>query len=107
MNIERELAVPQKHPCYEDHFPGSPIVPGAVLVAWLFSMIKDEFRDVRPKQVKSIKFVSAALPGDQCKVKLELDTQREKIKVQLTRDETLVLKGEMLVSMAKTGEPGL
>lgn len=93
--VEKEMRIPSEHPCYSDHFPGSPIVPGAVLISWLFEMIDTDYTDVVVGQIKSIKFISAVLPGDLCTVKLYRDDEKKKIKIQVNRSEDLILKGDV------------
>ena len=34
-NPEFTLLIPAEHPCYAGHFPGDPLVPGALLAQWV------------------------------------------------------------------------
>ena len=59
MNIP--FSVPDEHPVYAGHFPGRPIVPGAMLIAWITNALRDE--GVQIAAVRSCKFLLPVLPG--------------------------------------------
>ena len=61
------LVVPLEHPCFPDHFPGSPIVPGALLLKWIVALLAQNY-DVEISFIKQIKFLSAVLPGDELSI---------------------------------------
>ena len=53
------------HPAAQGHFPGNPIIPGALLLSAALSAI-EEALGVRlfPYQIKAAKFFSPTRPGD-------------------------------------------
>lgn len=62
--IETRLGVPRDHPAFEGHFPGHPILPGAVLLAEALATI--EAASGRPPHewtIASAKFLSPVAPG--------------------------------------------
>lgn len=62
---ETPLAVDARHPAFEGHFPGRPILPGVVLLAEAMAVL--ESLAARPPEgwtLASVKFPSSALPGE-------------------------------------------
>lgn len=56
------LPVPADHPAYEGHFPGAPVLPGAVLLDAVLAAL--EGGAPRPWQVSAVKFSGAVRPGE-------------------------------------------
>ena len=62
---ETPLAVGARHPAFEGHFPGRPILPGVVLLAEAMAVL--ESLAARPPEgwtLASVKFPSPAAPGE-------------------------------------------
>jgi len=60
-----ELLFPETHPAAEGHFPGNPIIPGAVLLAEALHAIESGAESGKfPLIVKSAKFFGPTRPGD-------------------------------------------
>jgi 3-hydroxymyristoyl/3-hydroxydecanoyl-(acyl carrier protein) dehydratase len=76
-----DLSIPETHPCYVDHFPGDPVLPGALLLQWIFAHIQSAYPDICINEVKHAKFLQAVRPGDQCKLKIVLNPQNATISV--------------------------
>lgn len=102
--ISKKLDIPQQHPCFADHFPGNPVVPGALLLQWIFELIDQEINRANIQGLKSLKFISAAKPGDSCDVQLEIDRAQGKIKIQCLRQDSLLLKGVLGLNRASPDE---
>ena len=62
MEFNDVLQVPPDHPAYAGHFPGNPVVPGALLLGWLQSRV-EHIAAVQVNEVASIKFITAVKPG--------------------------------------------
>ena len=61
--LERSFAL--NHAAAQGHFPGDPIIPGAVLLSEVLLAIGSDLgRKLRPCQVKAAKFVHPVRPGD-------------------------------------------
>ena len=58
----RPLTVPADHPAYEGHFPGAPVLPGAVLLDAVLEALEDGV--ARPWQISAVKFSGTVRPGD-------------------------------------------
>lgn len=62
---ETPLAIDARHPAFEGHFPGQPILPGVVLLAEVMAVLESTER--RPPEqwtLASAKFLSPAKPGE-------------------------------------------
>jgi len=61
--IEQRFAV--DHPAAQGHFPGNPIIPGAVLLSEALCAIEaGSGVGLSPCRVRSVKFVRPVRPGD-------------------------------------------
>lgn len=104
VTIELRLPIPAEHRCYADHFPGAPLVPGALLLKWIMELVINHLTtDPRlanqiPSHVhylKQIKFVAPVLPGDELRVSVTPGTKEQQLTVAAYKGDTLVLKGQM------------
>lgn len=61
-----DLSIDPAHPAYAGHFPGTPILPGVVLLdAALYALTARHGNSSdQPLQLKSAKFLSPVLPGE-------------------------------------------
>lgn len=60
-----ECFFPLDHPAAEGHFPGNPIIPGAVLLSETLRLIGIELgRSVSPLEIRTAKFFLPTRPGD-------------------------------------------
>jgi 3-hydroxymyristoyl/3-hydroxydecanoyl-(acyl carrier protein) dehydratase len=50
------------HPAYEGHFPGAPVLPGAVLLDAVLEALEGGVP--RPWQISAVKFSGAVRPGE-------------------------------------------
>lgn len=58
--------VPTDHPSLDGHFPGNPILPGAVLLdVALRTIARETGLALDSCEVRSVKFLSPANPGDE------------------------------------------
>jgi len=68
MNADRgetPLAIDARHPAFEGHFPGRPILPGVVLLGEAMAVLESlERRPPEQWTLASAKFVSPVKPGE-------------------------------------------
>jgi 3-hydroxymyristoyl/3-hydroxydecanoyl-(acyl carrier protein) dehydratase len=59
------LQLPAEHPSFAGHFPGNPIIPGAVLLDEILAAIeRTQGRPAEAWSVKWVKFLQPVRPGD-------------------------------------------
>ena len=65
MSKRSHWTVPMDHPAFAGHFPGSPILPGVVLLdTALHLMAQTSGITLAQCEISSVKFLSPAHPGD-------------------------------------------
>ena len=90
-----EIRFAADHPAAQGHFPGNPIVPGAVLLAEALCAVGAALgRDLTRCRIASAKFPAASRPGD--RIELEFSTTNARV-AQLARVAGRpVLKAELV-----------
>ena len=91
--LERRFATP--HPAAEGHFPGDPIIPGAVLFSDTLSAIADYLGIVVDAcEIKSAKFFRPVRPGET--LRIEFSRAPGEIKFVCRVEDYSVLSGQVL-----------
>ncbi|MEM7258893.1 MAG: hypothetical protein AAF404_16070 [Pseudomonadota bacterium] len=85
-----ELAIPLQHASYAGHFPGHPLVPGALLLRWLLLRVEAALPQWQVKQVVSIKFRSEVHPGDRLSLAGRFDEPTTRLSLTVTRESHAV-----------------
>jgi 3-hydroxymyristoyl/3-hydroxydecanoyl-(acyl carrier protein) dehydratase len=92
-----QLRVPAEHACFTAHFPGQPLVPGALLLQWLCQRVAQQFPQQRVVKVASMKFLRPLLPGDVCALKMRCQASRDRLRVELVCAGEMVCRGVLIV----------
>jgi 3-hydroxymyristoyl/3-hydroxydecanoyl-(acyl carrier protein) dehydratase len=98
--IKIDLVVPKEHPCFAAHFPGNPIVPGALLLQWIIRNAREHFNEDFVG-IKSMKFLSLVKPGDNCMLEIEKPDNLSSIKVVCLRGSEVLCKGSLMLGNHK------
>lgn len=62
--MSRRLSVPREHPAFAGHFPGRPVLPGALLLdAVVHAMTEELALDLTEWQLATAKFLAPVSPG--------------------------------------------
>ena len=73
MSIDTQWTVPLDHPAFVGHFPGTPILPGVVLLDTALQAIATASGIVLDRcEISSVKFLSPAGPGDALVIQQEI-----------------------------------
>jgi 3-hydroxymyristoyl/3-hydroxydecanoyl-(acyl carrier protein) dehydratase len=80
------------HPASRGHFPGNPIIPGAVLLNETIAAIRPD--SVAPVHILSAKFLHPARPGDRVTIEFA-PTDSGIIRFACTVEGRAVLTGQM------------
>ena len=95
------LSVAADHPAYAGHFPGQPILPGAVLLdEALHALAALQGIEVAVAQVKSAKFPSPVKPGETLRLHYAA-TGPGVFRFAIMADERLAASG--VIACAATG----
>lgn len=80
---ELELLIAEDHPCFEGHFPGQPILPGVVQIAWAVHFAA-AFHGLKGgvHTLEQIKFRRPILPGAHLTLRLTPSADRHKLKFE-------------------------
>jgi len=91
-----ERTFPSDHAAAQGHFPGNPIIPGALLLSEALRAIESSLgKDLCPYQIRSAKFVRPVRPGE--RVSIDFSSRDEKrISFSCKVGATLVLAGEVV-----------
>lgn len=72
MKKQFALNIPSDHPAFKGHFPGTPIVPGVVLLDKVIDALsKESGLTVTEWQISSVKFLSPLTPGETASLEYE------------------------------------
>lgn len=93
-NFSFVLRIPSAHACYQDHFPGNPLVPGALLMCWLEDQLRDGYA-MTLLGIKQIKFLAPVLPGYELHIAAKVTM--EQLSVVATHQGIEVFKGTLLL----------
>jgi 3-hydroxyacyl-[acyl-carrier-protein] dehydratase len=70
MNRTAHWTVPADHPAFAGHFPGTPILPGVVLLDAALQIIADACEIALDSyEISSVKFTSPAGPGSELMIR--------------------------------------
>lgn len=89
---EIELTIPDEHKCFPDHFPGAPLVPGALLLKWILKSLSEN-QAVQVQYIKQVKFLAPVKPGDRVKLNV-IRSKNVQLAIDAYVDEIPVLKGQ-------------
>jgi 3-hydroxyacyl-[acyl-carrier-protein] dehydratase len=86
------FVVAADHPSLPGHFPGTPVVPGVVVLDHVLQASQRwQGRPVSARALKQVKFHSPLLPDQRADVSLELDGST--LNFRVTRDDQPVAQG--------------
>ncbi len=91
-----ERTFPSDHAAAPGHFPGNPIIPGALLLSEALRAIETSLgKTLCPYQIRSAKFIRPVRPGE--RVSIDFSGRDEKrISFSCKVGATLVLAGEVV-----------
>jgi 3-hydroxymyristoyl/3-hydroxydecanoyl-(acyl carrier protein) dehydratase len=98
-----ERVFPADHPAAPGHFPGNPIIPGAVLLDETLRAIESGLGvSLSSCRIQSAKFLAPVRPGDRVVIEFSRPDDGA-IRFTCLRGGQPVLKGEVACDAASTG----
>lgn len=64
MRPDQQFTIERDHPSIAGHFPGKPVVPGAVILDRAIALLMRSLPGRRVVILREVKFLSPVLPGD-------------------------------------------
>jgi 3-hydroxyacyl-[acyl-carrier-protein] dehydratase len=99
---------PMSDDLFQTHFAGNPLVPGVLHIEMMAQAAAKSLRILRPDQltmlvsVKSAKFFRPVLPGDRCRITVEIEAHDQYARESgvIDVDGVVVSRAELLVAFA-------
>jgi 3-hydroxyacyl-[acyl-carrier-protein] dehydratase len=96
MNSATHWTVPLDHPAFVGHFPGTPILPGVVLLDLALQIIADSSGIALDLcEISSVKFLSPARPGDELLIQHSV-TANGAIRFDILADRGKIASGSIV-----------
>jgi acyl-coenzyme A synthetase/AMP-(fatty) acid ligase len=93
---ERTLRVTSDLACLDGHFPGFPVVPGAVQLAWAVEAARRFLgRPLSIASIEGLKFKALLQPGHVCRVTVEHAAGGDSVRFRVWNDTTLFSVGRI------------
>jgi 3-hydroxymyristoyl/3-hydroxydecanoyl-(acyl carrier protein) dehydratase len=90
------FTVPASHPSLPGHFPGSPVVPGVVVLDLVLRAASEwQQRAVRVSGLKQVKFLAPLLPEERADVALEV--AGDTLSFRVARGEHVIAQGTFVL----------
>ncbi len=90
--LERETSVAPEHPALRGHFPGRPIVPGVVLLAFVEEMLHDA--RLRIVECMQVKWRAPVSPGERLRIRVDVE-RRHTARFEIFAGTTAAASGRL------------
>lgn len=96
--------VPVDHPVFAGHFPGTPIVPGVLLLDTAMNAIAAQTGiPLDQCELRSVKFLSPARPGDELAIQFEFSASGT-IRFEIVAGQRKFASGDIVCMAAASPE---
>ena len=92
--LRERFELPTGHPVFVGHFPGRPVVPGALLLDEVVRLAQGLSGDLR-WYCSSVKFLAPALPGQPLTVELRAASDSGPLTFRVVHDEIEIAIGSL------------
>jgi len=103
-HLERSCRVPEDLGCFAGHFPGHPVVPGALQIDWAMD-VAAELLDALPHvaELESVKFPAPLGPGQNFRIRVCKKTD-DRIEFTISGDDADHARGRVRLTRAPNAE---
>jgi 3-hydroxyacyl-[acyl-carrier-protein] dehydratase len=98
------IRIPADHPCLPGHFPGHPLVPGALLLDAVVHAIEAALPGQRVAGFATVKFLAAVLPGHEVETRCVAPADG-RVAFTCLRDGAVALRGTALLRPTRLPRP--
>lgn len=91
----KEISFALDHPTAEGHFPGNPIIPGAVLLDSILRAVLGGIDLAQPYEIRMAKFLRPVRPGDRVRVDWRAERGETRFRCTLVKTEEPALTGTL------------
>lgn len=103
--IDIDCLIAADHPAFAGHFPGTPMLPGAVLVAMVMQAIAERselaLRVGAAPRIEQVKFLAPVAPGDA--LRLRLVPRPGGCAAEVLRGSTPILRAQIVADAGPNG----
>ena len=91
-----DFIVPHTHPCLEGHFPGNPVVPGAVIIDEVMRGLLTKEPTIKINNIPSVKFLKPLKPDIAVQVNV---TEKKSGLLQFicSINESMIVSGQLRI----------
>jgi len=95
-----QLTISADHPSLPGHFPGHPVVPGVVILSYVFATLSEQIGPQKITGIKRLKFLQLVSPGQYLRVEIGVP-QPGQLPFKCWLGETLALEGQVALAEDK------
>jgi 3-hydroxyacyl-[acyl-carrier-protein] dehydratase len=103
MRVAATVTISEEHPAFAGHFPGTPILPGVLLLDEMLRAL-EQHGPAAPAQwrIGSAKFLKPVAPGEELQIQHEL-LPNGSMRFSILSAGALVATGTLLPALAREG----
>ena len=98
MNFKVCRKIGADHPSLPGHFPGTPIVPGVIILDEILVALSEWREDSRPTVIRSVKFLRPLMPEQSFTIRLAAKRENEnEIDFSCRVEDRVIVEGRLQV----------
>jgi 3-hydroxymyristoyl/3-hydroxydecanoyl-(acyl carrier protein) dehydratase len=98
MNFEGRRTISADHPSLPGHFPGTPIVPGVVILDEILAALTEWRGDSHATAIRAVKFLAPLKPQQPFTISLSADQDAEdEVDFSCRVDDRVIVEGRLQV----------
>jgi len=89
-----------QHPVFQGHFPGKPVLPGAVMLQMIKELICVKLdSQVQFEKVSQIKFLKMICPEENLEIELQIVEKKQQYSAEIRLQNELCLKADFSIKL--------